>query len=185
MDGSTDPKAKPRGPRLLWMVKHNLVTIGRDFLVNRVGGSVLLPYPLRWAIYRAYGIKSATLNIKSGCWFTGPDVQIGSGAFVNHGVMFDALGGIQIGDECRIAMDVFLGTSTHNIGGPERRAGTTIAAPIRIGRGSWLGTRVTVLPGVTIGDGCVIAAGAVVVKDCEPHGLYAGVPARRVRDLPR
>jgi maltose O-acetyltransferase len=40
-----------------------------------------------------------------------------------------------------------------------------------------------VLPGVTVGDGCVIAAGAVVNADCQPDGLYAGVPARRVRDL--
>jgi maltose O-acetyltransferase len=40
-----------------------------------------------------------------------------------------------------------------------------------------------VLPGVTIGAGCAVAAGAVVTADCEPDGLYAGVPARRVRDL--
>jgi maltose O-acetyltransferase len=39
------------------------------------------------------------------------------------------------------------------------------------------------LPGVTVGDGCVIAAGSVVTGDCEPHGVYAGVPAKRVRDL--
>ena len=39
------------------------------------------------------------------------------------------------------------------------------------------------MPGVTIGEGCIVAAGAVVTKDCESHGLYAGVPARRIRDL--
>lgn len=49
--------------------------------------------------------------------------------------------------------------------------------------GCWLGGNVTVLPGVTIGRGCVIAAGAVVTKSCDPNGLYAGVPARRIRDL--
>jgi maltose O-acetyltransferase len=54
---------------------------------------------------------------------------------------------------------------------------------VSVGNGSWLGTGVTVLPGVTIGEGCVIAAGAVVTADCAPDGLYAGVPARRIRDL--
>jgi maltose O-acetyltransferase len=47
----------------------------------------------------------------------------------------------------------------------------------------WMGARVTVLPGVTVGDGCVIAAGAVVTKDCEPGGVYAGLPARRIRSV--
>jgi maltose O-acetyltransferase len=179
--------AKPQlglpGNRLVWMVKHNILTITRDLLINRVAGSVLLPYPLRWAIYRAYGIQANTLNIKSGCWFTGSDVYIGRGAFINHRVTFDALGGIEIAENCRIAMDVLLVTSSHELGGAEQRAGATTAAPIRIGRGSWLGARVTVLPGVTIGSGCVIAAGSVVTKDCEPNGLYMGIPAHRVREL--
>ena len=52
-----------------------------------------------------------------------------------------------------------------------------------IGDGSWLGQNVSVIAGVTIGAGCMIAAGAVVVSDCEPNGLYAGVPARRIKNL--
>ncbi|WP_372495087.1 acyltransferase [Nocardioides pinisoli] len=50
--------------------------------------------------------------------------------------------------------------------------------------GAWIGAAVTVLPGVTIGPGCVVAAGSVVTADCQANGLYAGVPARRIRDLP-
>lgn len=56
--------------------------------------------------------------------------------------------------------------------------------PITVGDGCWIGARAVILPGVTIGDGCVIAAGAVVSKDCAPNGMYAGVPARRIRELP-
>lgn len=52
-----------------------------------------------------------------------------------------------------------------------------------VGDGCWIGANATILPGVTVAPGCVIAAGAVVTKDTEPDGLYAGVPARRVRDL--
>jgi maltose O-acetyltransferase len=52
---------------------------------------------------------------------------------------------------------------------------------VRIGDRCWIGARATILPGVSIGDGTVVAAGAVVTKDCEPDALYAGVPARRLR----
>jgi len=68
-------------------------------------------------------------------------------------------------------------------GNHECRVGPFVGGPIVVGDGSWIGTRATVLAGVTVGDGCVIAAGAVVTDDCEPDGLYVGVPARRVRDL--
>jgi len=68
-------------------------------------------------------------------------------------------------------------------GAPERRAGAVGGKPVAVGNGCWIGARVMVMPGVSVGDGCVVAAGAIVTKDCEPHGLYAGVPAQRVRDL--
>ena len=74
-------------------------------------------------------------------------------------------------------------TSSHKIGGEERRAGSNTVAPIYIGKGVWIGANVTILPGVTIGDGCIIAAGAVVNKNCEANSLYAGVPAVKVKTL--
>jgi maltose O-acetyltransferase len=52
---------------------------------------------------------------------------------------------------------------------------------VRIGDRCWIGARATILPGVSIGDGTVVAAGAVVTKDCEPGAVYGGVPARRLR----
>lgn len=58
----------------------------------------------------------------------------------------------------------------------------TVEQDVRIGEGCWLGTRVVVLPGVTIGDGCVVAAGAVVTKDLPPNTIAAGVPATVVRE---
>ncbi|HEX3960838.1 MAG TPA: DapH/DapD/GlmU-related protein [Trebonia sp.] len=86
--------------------------------------------------------------------------------------------GAWIGTRCTIL------TQTHEIGDAGRRAAGSVDKPVAIGAGCWLGTGVTVLPGVSIGPGCVIAAGAVVTRDCEPDGLYAGVPAVRKRDLP-
>ena len=64
-----------------------------------------------------------------------------------------------------------------------RRCGDISFLPVSIGDGVWIGAGATVLAGVSIGDGCVIAAGAVVATDCEPNGLYGGIPARRIRDL--
>nr|WP_243895920.1 acyltransferase [Paenibacillus sp. F411] len=74
-------------------------------------------------------------------------------------------------------------TDTHEIGTSDERGGERKLLPIKVDDGCWIGARVTILPGVTVGQGCIIAAGAVVTKDCEPNGLYAGVPARRIKDL--
>ncbi|MCZ4551792.1 acyltransferase [Gordonia rubripertincta] len=75
-------------------------------------------------------------------------------------------------------------TGTHEIGNSNKRASEpTILSSVVIGDGAWLGAGVLVNPGTTIGPGCVIAPGAVVTRDCEPDGLYAGIPAKRIREL--
>ena len=71
----------------------------------------------------------------------------------------------------------------HEFGPPGERTGALMPAPVTIGDGVWIGACVTILPGVTIGPSCMVASGAVVSGDCEPNGLYAGNPARRVREL--
>lgn len=76
-------------------------------------------------------------------------------------------------------------TGTHHFGDARQRWGHDRSGPVVIGDGGWIGARVTVLPGVTIADGCVVGTGALVREDCEPDGIYVGVPARRARDLPR
>ncbi len=165
-------------------VGRNVDIIVRDTLVNSVAGAVFMPYPLRYAIYRLYGVQTQTARIRARCWFNGSNVSIGRGSFVNYGCFFDARARIDIGTRCSIAMEVMFCTSSYIIGGPEHRAETGVGYPITVGNGCWIGTRALILPGVTIGDGCVIAAGSVVTKDCEPHGLYAGVPSKRIRNLP-
>lgn len=110
-----------------------------------------------------------------------PGAQIGAGCWVNRDIFIDRAA--QIGDRVYLGPRVTLCTASHEMGPSRQRAGKNIEAPIVIGDGSWLGQNVSVIAGVTIGAGCMIAAGAVAVSDCEPNGLYAGVPARRIKKL--
>ena len=98
---------------------------------------------------------------------------------------------LELGDEIIIGNDVSFGpetmilTSTHdtNAGTPERRAVEVTCKPVVIKDGAWLGARCTILPGVTVGEGAIVAAGAVVHRDVAPNTLVAGVPARVVKEL--
>jgi maltose O-acetyltransferase len=142
----------------------------------------VIPRKLRWLILRGCGIATEAWNIGPGCFFAGR-VQIGRGTYVNRECLFDGMAQIRIGPRCAIGMRAAFITSTHELGTPERRAGALGSRPVTVGEGCWIGAQAIVLPGVTVGDGCVIASGAVVDRDCEPHGLYGGVPARRIRTL--
>ena len=90
---------------------------------------------------------------------------------------------IKIGDYVGFGQQVMILTDTHNIGTPEYRSGQLRAQPVQIGNGCWIGARATILPGVTIGDGAIVAAGAVVSKDVPPHTIVGGVPAKVIRHL--
>jgi maltose O-acetyltransferase len=140
----------------------------------------------RLALLRAGGVSvgSGTI-VKFGCTFWGVDnISIGADCFIGAESFFEAGALVTIGDRVYIAHRANVLTATHAIGGRDQRASLPQQLrPVEIGSGCWLGTGVTVLPGVTIGGGCVIAAGAVVASDCASDGLYAGVPARRIRDL--
>lgn len=159
------------------------VHLWRDLFVNTIGSSKITPRFLRFIVYRLYGIQTQTLDIRPGSYFKRSNVRIGRDTFINYDCLFDNLGNIEIGDKCAIGPQVMFATITHESGGSDRRAGGVIAQPIIIGNGCWIGARAMILPGVNVAEGCIIAAGALVIRDCEPHGLYAGVPAKRIKEL--
>jgi maltose O-acetyltransferase len=113
-------------------------------------------------------------------------VSIGKHCFVGPHSFFDGRGTITIADNVRIGSYLRVLSTTHPIEHSVQRRifGVDIDLDTRIEFGCWLGAGVTVLPGVTIREGCVIAAGAVVAQDTAPNGLYGGVPAKRIRNLP-
>ena len=156
----------------------------RDIVLNRVVASALWPKPLRWRALRAYGMRVEPCNVSPGVWFGSARVAIGRHSFINYGCVFNTAAPVTIGARCDVAMQVLFVTGSHEIGGAERRAGPATSAAITVGDGCWIGARCVILPGVRIGPGTVIAAGAVVTADCDANSVYAGVPARKLRDLP-
>lgn len=111
----------------------------------------------------------------------GRNIHVGKHVFINSCCQFQDQGGIYIGDDCLIGHSVILATLNHHFA-PDQRQNLS-HAPIRIGRGVWLGARVTILPGVTIGDHAVVAAGAVVTKDVPMRAIVGGVPAKTLRSI--
>ncbi len=113
-------------------------------------------------------------------------VHIGKGSFLNHNTGLYVGSGdaqITIGENVFIANDCVITTCSHEIGTSEKRAGKCTYNPVVIENGVWIGANSTILPGVTIRKGTIIAAGAVVTHDCLPDSIYAGVPAKKIRDL--
>ena len=153
-------------------------------LVNTMIRSPYFPTSLRLRALRLIGVKAGKGEIRAGVMIAGPNLTLGTGVFVNAGTSLMNQAGIVLEDNVAIAPEALLLTSGHEIGPAQRRQGKLIRAPISVGSGTWIGARAVVLPGATIGPGCVIAAGALVTEDCEPNGLYMGTPAKRVRDLP-
>lgn len=109
--------------------------------------------------------------------------ESGGGTFVNYKCWFDLGADVVIGDKCNIAMNVTFMNSDHDMADSERRAGMYHPKPIIVGDGCWIGANSLIIPGVTIGNGVVIAAGSVVTKDCESDCLYGGVPAKKIKKL--
>ena len=111
----------------------------------------------------------------------GKNIKVGKDVFVNSGCCFQDQGGVTLGDGCLVGHNVVFATLDHDKR-PGRRGDMT-AAPIVVGKDVWIGAHATILKGVTIGDGAIVAAGAVVTRDVPPNTIAAGVPARVVKTI--
>lgn len=111
----------------------------------------------------------------------GKNIHVGKNVFINSGCRFQDQGGIFIGDGVLIGHNVVLATLNHDID-PQKRS-DMFPAPIRIGNNVWIGAQATVLPGVTIDDGAIIAAGAVVSRDVPANVIVGGVPAKIIKKI--
>jgi acetyltransferase-like isoleucine patch superfamily enzyme len=106
-------------------------------------------------------------------------MRIGDRVFINSGTMLFSVCEIVIGDDVALSSEVYItDTNSHGLEG-----GDPFEAPVRIGAGTWIGTRAIILPGVTIGRRVVVAAGSVLTRDVPDDVLVAGNPAKVVRPL--
>ena len=111
----------------------------------------------------------------------GKHIKIGKNVFINHACTFLDLGGITIEDDVQIGPKVNLITENHPVA-PSHRKNLDLKS-IVIKRNAWIGAAATVLPGVTVGENSIVAAGAVVNKDVPPDTIVGGIPARIIRRI--
>ena len=121
------------------------------------------------------------VNIERQAFFS-PDLSIGDNSGV--GIRCEVYGPVTIGNDVMMGPDVVVYTSGHRFDRVDItmiEQGYTEPRPVNIGNDVWIGRRAIIMPGVTIGDGCVIGAGAVVTKDIPPYSLAGGVPAKVIK----
>jgi acetyltransferase-like isoleucine patch superfamily enzyme len=108
-------------------------------------------------------------------------ITLGKNVFINHACSFLDIGGITLEDEVMIGPRVNLTSENHPLDPSDRT--TVLPRPIVIKRKAWIGAGATILPGVTIGENAVVAAGAVVSRDVPANTVVAGIPAKVVKAL--
>ena len=113
----------------------------------------------------------------------GFNVHLGKNVLINYQCVFIDAAPINIGDNTLIGPNCGFYCINHDIDPDKRKAGISHGKAINIGKDVWFGGSCTVLPGVTIGDGCVIGAGSVVTHDIPPYSIAVGTPAKVIKPV--
>lgn len=117
-------------------------------------------------------------------WLNGDRIELGDEVGFNYGCYVNGYGGLSIGDRSLVGPGSMIHTANHvtdDLTRPYQEQGW-IEQPVTIGVGCWIGMGVCILPGVTIGDHCIVGAGSVVAKDLESYSVSVGNPARPIKD---
>ena len=175
---------KRGGPRASFLARFaaHCLNYATNHLISRIPS-----YAIRRGWYhRVMGIEMGSGSaVQLGCylWSYGPGSNrrlgssIGARTIINRGCCLDTRSGLKIGADVSISPEVAILTTQHDINDAEfALQGRAVVIEDHV----WIGMRAMVLPGVTIGRGAVIAAGAVVAKDVAPLDIVAGVPARPI-----
>jgi len=137
----------------------------------------------RWICSPLFKKVGRNINIQKGAYFhTGSEIEIGDNS--DLGINCRIYGQVVIGNDVMMAPDVIIMTSNHNfdrLDTPMRNQGDAAVRPVVIGNDVWIGTRVLILPGVHIGNGSILAAGAVVTKNVPDFAIVGGNPARIIK----
>jgi maltose O-acetyltransferase len=156
-------------------------------LVNLVGNALpptAAGSRARCVLFRLLGVEiGRDVSLAGGGYIAGGRLEIGDQTFINRECFFDLSAKVTIGKRVSVGPRTVFLTTGHEIGSSRNRAGPLVPREIVIGDGVWIGAHCTILPGVRIGDGVVVAAGSVITRDVPDNALVAGVPAQIKRDL--
>jgi len=158
-----------------------LINFTNLFGWSRTANKALRPAVLRFFGY-SFG-KDCCLFPNMRIFARRDKLKVGDNCFINQHCFFDAAESITIGDYCQIGFYTSLVTSSHEIQVTPGELRAPKAAPIIIEDYVWIGSNVTILLGVTIGRGSIVAAGSVVTKDIPENSIAMGVPARVVKEV--
>ncbi|MBE5898610.1 MAG: sugar O-acetyltransferase [Lachnospiraceae bacterium] len=136
-------------------------------IMNRLLGSIGSRYEIRAPFYCDYGFN----------------ISIGENFFANFNTVFIDCSRIVIGNNVMFGPNCCIDGASHPTDSIRRNAGFEYAYPITIEDDVWLGSGVHIMPGITIGRGCVIGAGSIVTKDIPPYSLAVGNPCHVIREI--
>jgi acetyltransferase-like isoleucine patch superfamily enzyme len=131
----------------------------------------------------------ANALLEPNVWLTAPGsarIRIGSGTFLNQGVMVASYELVEIGEHCMLANGCFVSDAAHRFDDPARPVpwqGFTSKGPTRVQNNVWCGANVVITSGVTVGERCVIGANSVVTADIPAFSVVAGAPAKVLRKI--
>lgn len=128
------------------------------------------------------GAQNAVVNPPFFCDY-GTHISVGKNFFANYNCTIIDVAKVTIGDNCQFAPNVSIYTAGHPLHPEIRNTLYEYGIHVTIGNNVWIGGNSVVLPGVNIGDNCVIGAGSVVTKDIPPWSLAAGNPCRVIRKI--
>jgi putative colanic acid biosynthesis acetyltransferase WcaF len=182
----TTPAAGPPPDTTPWK-RGGRVTEQLRLVAETLYNSVICHVPVR-ALRMAW-LRASGASLGDGAavfWgttvFNARDLVVGSRSVVSFRCVLDARGGLRLGEDVVVASDVQLITGGHDVDDP---GFAPYFRPIEVGNRVWLTSRVTVLAGVSLGEGAVAAAGSLVTEDVAPFSVVGGVPARVVRERPQ
>lgn len=138
----------------------------------------------RAAISDLFGSVGPNANVLPGfICDNGRNIHAGKNLIINYNVTILDVDEVHLGDYCMIGPGVLIATVNHPMTPSGRRKHLSLIRPVWIGDDVWIGGNAVILPGVHIGNNCVIAAGAVVTHDVPDNSLVGGVPAKVIRSL--
>jgi acetyltransferase-like isoleucine patch superfamily enzyme len=143
-----------------------------------------MPYLVRhWFLRRFCNLQlGVDSSIAMGCFLTGYNIKIGSNTVINRFTYLDGRVPLTIGNNVNVSHYTLIQTLTHD---PQNRDFVCLTKPVVIEDHVWIGARAIICPGVRVGEGAVVAAGAVVTRDVEPYTIVGGNPAQFIKERTR